>query len=73
MNYLIHLLFNKMSSYSLSLIVATTFLSTPFAFLCLLLLSTKNKYMFGLNPTNSSITTLLVSTVFFPITTLLQS
>ena len=68
---LIHLLFNKMSLYSLWLIVVTTFLFTPFAFLCSLL-STKNEYIFGFNPTNSSITTPLVSSFIFMLGTYLN-
>ena len=47
---LIHLLFNNTSLCLLWLIVATTFLFTPFALWCSLLLSIKNKIHFWLQP-----------------------
>ena len=43
-------LFNKTFLYSLWLIIAITFLFLPFAFLCSILSSTKNEYIFGFNP-----------------------
>ena len=47
--------------------LSTTFLFTSFGFLCSLLLSNKNEYIFGFNPTNSSLATLPVPSFVFPI------
>ena len=57
---------NKTYFSSLWLIVWKTFLVAPFAVLCSLLSFTKYKYLFGFNPTNSSIATPAVSSFVLP-------
>ena len=63
--------FKNTSLYSLYLIAATLFLFTALAFLWPLL-PIKNKYILGLNPTNSSISTPPVSPLIFPVTNLFE-
>ena len=66
-----HLFFNKTSLYALWPIVATTYLLAPFVFLCSLL-STKNEYISGLDPTNPLVATSPVLSFIFPMTNLFQ-
>ena len=50
-------IYRMLRNYELLIIVATTYLFTPFGFLCSLLSSSKKKYIFGFSLTNSLIAT----------------
>ena len=68
-----HLLFNKTSLYLLSLILATTYLFTPFASLNSVELLTRIEYIFDFSPRNPSLAVPPISYFNLPTTNAFES